>query len=227
LSLIDNLIADQKPKPPIKVMKVMIPWLITAFLIAFYILWRIGLRPDFSSKLYEWQFLLGLLFYGILFISASVLAVGLAIPGRVTLSSSKVYWGLSGVFFLALVFYGSLVQGPSWHVDSLEALACCLRISYGAVIPSLLLIVILARITPLNAKAMGLMIWVSCVALISIVSQLNCPIDDFFHIFVGHGVMLLALGIFAALACGFLVGLIGRSIYDRRKSRIVRRSLRL
>ena len=73
-----------------------------------------------------------------------------------------------------------------------DALGCCMRITKGLMVPSIVLLAITSRLAPTRTWATT---WYAVAAgslLTSLVSQLNCPIDNAWHVLVGHGVMVVA-----------------------------------
>jgi hypothetical protein len=74
-------------------------------------------------------------------------------------------------------------------------LGCCLRISFGAILPATILTLISQYLAPAKIRAISAAIWLAAASLVSIVSQMNCPIDGLSHVVVGHGILLVLTGL--------------------------------
>jgi hypothetical protein len=79
--------------------------------------------------------------------------------------------------------------------DGFAALGCCLRISFGALLPATVLMILSQMMAPLRPKLTAGYLWFAAAILVSIVSQLNCPVDGLSHVLIGHGILLGATGV--------------------------------
>jgi hypothetical protein len=94
---------------------------------------------------------------------------------------------------IALLGYAGMHQSlPEFSRSFIahDAIGCCLRITKGLVIPAVVLLAITARLAPTRTWATTSYAVGAGTLLTSFVSQLNCPIDNPWHVLVGHGAMV-------------------------------------
>jgi hypothetical protein len=210
--LVDHLVGALSPVRPIHIGRWLSVWGILAALVAIYYLQVVGVREDLSSRLWEPSYLLGLFFYLISFVAASAMMLRLGIPGRQFRSFKMVLAFILSLVSGALFFYGLAGGSPAViHTSGLvEEFSCCLRIAYGTMIPSVILIFFRMRMYPNRPIQAAAFAWISAAALVSLVSQLNCPIAGMWHVFVGHGVLLGLVGLVAWLILALVFWLLKR-----------------
>ncbi len=156
------------------------------------------------------------------FLVASWLVLRLSVPGRepTHLIRHSLVLGISAS--LAVMFYAGVEQ---WNFSSLTnfdgfaALGCCLRISFGAILPATILTAISQYLAPMKIRTSAAAIWFAAAILVSIVSQLNCPVDGLSHVVIGHGIMLLMTGLVGWLAFAVLSYVMARVLLYFRSMR--------
>ncbi len=172
-------------------------WLLIASVSGAIWLWFVGPRPDLSLKMQDVSFVSALFFL----ISALMLTSRAAIHLAMGWFESGRLWRelflILSLFAVAmgLYAYSSLSHSAHLHSDWTlgEALGCCLRISAGALLPQAFFAILATRSAPTRLVWLSNFSWLASAITVSIVSQLNCPIDDLMHVLVGHGAMVLAV----------------------------------
>ncbi len=194
-SFIDKLVQELRPVQPVSLAKYLFGMAILLVTVAAYFLAAVGFRPDIWMKFSELSYLLSLaVLSGATLLSAWV-CLSSAIPSRLTdLQMRKWIWGLPVFFMTATIFYAQLYGANAtvlMHFSFWEALGCCLRIAKGTLLPSALLLFVVGYLAPLNPWwTMSFGVFTGAM-LTSLVSQLNCPINDPLHIFIGHGLLVI------------------------------------
>jgi hypothetical protein len=217
--LVERLGSNAKPVRSLKIAHLLGAWFVFSALIGSYYLDRVGVRSDFGVQAQRTDFLMALLIYVMVFVISSIAALRLAFPGR----EPKSWRSLIGLCFFfatcAIVLYAGV---HAWRNESLldfdswGALGCCLRISYGAIIPAFVLTSVVTWLAPTRLAPLAGLIWFASATLVSIVSQINCPIDSLGHVVVGHGLMVVGVGILAWIVFLVLAKVMQQFWLDRR-----------
>lgn len=169
-------------------------WFLLGGIFGGFFLWRVGLTPDLGTKLGQWDYVAALILLGVAYVTATTLSLRSAQPGAVK-DTRRADQILGLLIFLSLCLYGGLLSGePKLQAPVIEALGCCVRITFGAMLPNLTAAMIVSRLAPVETKRIVKYSMISSLLLISIVSQLNCPVTDFTHIMTGHGLFLILAG---------------------------------
>ena len=115
---------------------------------------------------------------------------------------------MSALSVLSVLSYSGIFRGnwqPIHSFDGWEAIGCCFRISIGAILPAAIILGICVRLAPFQLKRTISMGWLASAVLVSIVSQLNCPIEGVGHALIGHGLLLALVGA-VAWAIFYVIG---------------------
>lgn len=189
--LIMQLANDGKPVKSARAEIFLIVWFLLGGMFGGFFLWQMGLVAGIESKLQQWDYVLGLVFLLIAYVIATVMSIKSAQPGS-GLASGRTDLVIGGIVLIALAFYAGIFSGNAvTSSPMMHALGCCLRISFGALLPNLAAAVIVSRLAPVDTRNIVKYAMTSSLLLISIVSQLNCPVTDVGHVIVGHGLMLI------------------------------------
>jgi hypothetical protein len=217
--LVEQIGNNAKPIQRLKITHLLGAWFVFSALIGAYYLDRVGMRSDLGLQTQRTDFMLALLCYVVVFVVSSIATLRLALPGREPRSWRSVI-GLCFLFATcAIILYAGV---HAWRNESLlefdgwSALGCCLRISYGAVIPAFVLTGVVTWLAPARLAPLAGLVWFASATLVSIVSQMNCPIDSLGHIVIGHGFMVVGVGVFAWLVFLLLAKAMQQYWFDRR-----------
>lgn len=205
--LIASMVEDLQPVKPQMASKRIAIVLLCSSAIAAIFMWKAGFRPDLLEKLQQFPYLLGLALYSTVFILAASLSVLKSFPSRSFAIGKKQAMTCALLAMGAVVAYAGFdfTISQSMGLEFWVALGCCLRISFGAIFPTIAMILVVRKLAPQNPRSILGYGWLSAAAAISIVSQLNCPVDDFAHIILGHGILLLGFGVVISLILALIV----------------------
>ena len=220
--LIDGLVRDLAPVRRIRRWWLAALWLILAILIGGWFVVSVGVRPDLATRYAEFGYALSSWLFAIATLVSGFLCFRSGIPGSLSMRQNrKARRLLIACGTLALVAYGGLygsIPGFSRSFILHDAIGCCMRITKGLAIPSIILLALTSKLAPTRAWTTT---WYAVGAgtfLTSLVSQLNCPIDNPWHIMVGHGAMVVLTSGVVLWVLGLGMSLWGRYSANLRKS---------
>ena len=221
--LTERLTKDLRPVRPVSLKRELVKWFVLAAVTGAGLLTWVGARPDLAVKLVAWPYLLALGLFTVAFFAASYAALRASVPGRAAVSFKEASWITAGVA-IALASYagllGTIGPAPTAVEDPVEALACCLRITFGAAFPNVLLMAMMSRLGPIVWKGPMAIAVAASTLSVSIVSQLNCPYDDKFHVLVGHGLMVLVAAVASFFVYLMIARWASRTIYRLHRTRV-------
>lgn len=207
-AIIDQLATDLKPVKPVPLFGWVGLWSLLAGVIGLWFVRSVGLRDDWTVKMGEATYALASVLFGLATLVSGWFCFRSAIPGAMTKRQHRrAIYTILATSLIAVVSYAGMFSNlPEFSRAFVmhDAIGCCMRISKGMVIPSVILLALTSRLAPTRAWAT---VWYAVGAgalLTSFVSQLNCPIDNPAHVLIGHGVMVavtsgLSLWIFGLL----------------------------
>jgi hypothetical protein len=199
-SVISTLVEDLRPTEPVRLGRLLAGW--TGFCVVVFALYLalVGPRDDLATLFTEPRFLISFALLMVMFAGAAALALRAGIPGRLPIAPVRWLAIVSVLHVLWILIYARVVGAGDAadktviDADALRALGCCLRISLGTAIPAAASLLLVSRLAPQSVEGLAVLALSSGFALVSMVSQLNCPHEDVFHIVVGHGLMLWVVG---------------------------------
>jgi hypothetical protein len=189
-AFMERLVDDLRPVQVMRLSWLLPLWLTCAVCISLFFVHSVGVRPDLAAKLTQPSYVLSLGLLIVAYFMATWSAIAGSIPGRLRRGGR---WLLAtfAVYGVSLTLYSGLLTGGRLAEPfvNIEALFCCLRITYGTVFLNLLALSIMSRLAPMNPTRVLIAGMASSMFIVSFVSQLECPYDDIGHVLTGHGLL--------------------------------------
>lgn len=178
-------------------------WLVFASAYMAFISFSIGIRWDFSEKLYDISFALEIFVVGAMSISAALCSLWLCVPD---MRGQKLLLAVpSGLFAVFMVWLFTKVILSVDHMPILEWHHCAQNAFVLGVLPVVSLLLLMGKGRTTHPKFMSFMNSLAVSGLGYIALRITCSAEDMGHIFVFHFMPYLLIS--------FLIALLGRRIY--------------
>lgn len=203
--LIGSLASDLKPvrrlaHPFLRVM----PWFFLAGIYVFGVVYFLGLRPDFSEKIYQSEYLMDLGLIGFMGLSAALASSWLCIPDM--RGQNWVVVVPLTLFFTVFLWFAAQTYAGSVFWPAIHWNHCFNDGALIGALPAAAFVFLAKKGATTRPRLMAFMNFLVVAALGYIGLRLTCPVDTIGHALIYH---LAPFIIF-----GGLLGLLARKIYS-------------